>query len=166
MHSELNQRIVERLSQLPLAQRLVVELKVFQSMTFEEIADMQDISENTAKLLLRCTQELRKPRRTSMSCPKTVYLLQEYFLICFQRRRAQSSTYTSLSVESVAPNWTPCCLPGRNCCHGRSSACPIGIGGLNCSSANMLPSRQRRVGLCAGNGRLPPLHSPCCVCCC
>ena len=49
MHSELNQRIVERLSQLPLAQRLVVELKVFQSMTFEEIADMQDISENTAK---------------------------------------------------------------------------------------------------------------------
>ena len=49
MHSELNQRIVARLSQLPLAQRLVVELKVFQSMTFEEIADMQDISENTAK---------------------------------------------------------------------------------------------------------------------
>ena len=29
MHSELNQRIVERLSQLPLAQRLVVELKIF-----------------------------------------------------------------------------------------------------------------------------------------
>ena len=49
MHSELNQRIFKRLSQLPLAQRLVVELKVFQSMTFEEIADMQDISENTAK---------------------------------------------------------------------------------------------------------------------
>ena len=49
MHSELNQSIVERLSQLPLDQRLVVELKIFQSMTFEEIADMQDISENTAK---------------------------------------------------------------------------------------------------------------------
>tara|TARA_B100000900_G_scaffold119621_1_gene100946 strand:- start:176 stop:754 length:579 start_codon:yes stop_codon:yes gene_type:complete len=49
MNSELNQRIVEKLSQLPLAQRLVVELKIFQSMTFEEIADVQDISENTAK---------------------------------------------------------------------------------------------------------------------
>ena len=63
-----------------------------------------------------------------MSCPKTVYLLQEYFSDSLSAQAAQSSTNTSLSVESVAPNWTPCCLPGRNCCHGRSSACPIGIG--------------------------------------
>lgn len=63
MHSELNRRIVERLSQLPLAQRLVVELKVFQSMTFEEIADMQDISENTAKT--RFYAALKKLKQTT-----------------------------------------------------------------------------------------------------
>ena len=63
MHSELNQRIVEILSQLPLAQRLVVELKVFQSMTFEEIADMQDISENTAKT--RFYAALKKLKQTT-----------------------------------------------------------------------------------------------------
>lgn len=63
MQSELNQRIVERLSQLPLAQRLVVELKVFQSMTFEEIADMQDISENTAKT--RFYAALKKLKQTT-----------------------------------------------------------------------------------------------------
>ena len=63
MRSELNQRIVERLSQLPLAQRLVVELKVFQSMTFEEIADMQDISENTAKT--RFYAALKKLKQTT-----------------------------------------------------------------------------------------------------
>ena len=63
MHSELNQRIVERLSQLPLAQRLVVELKVFQSMTFEEIAYMQDISENTAKT--RFYAALKKLKQTT-----------------------------------------------------------------------------------------------------
>ena len=63
MHSELNQRIVKRLSQLPLAQRLVVELKVFQSMTFEEIADMQDISENTAKT--RFYTALKKLKQTT-----------------------------------------------------------------------------------------------------
>ena len=63
MHSELNQRIVERLSQLPLAQRLVVELKVFQSMTFEEIAGMQDISENTAKT--RFYAALKKLKQTT-----------------------------------------------------------------------------------------------------
>ena len=63
VQSELNQRIVERLSQLPLAQRLVVELKVFQSMTFEEIADMQDISENTAKT--RFYAALKKLKQTT-----------------------------------------------------------------------------------------------------
>ena len=63
MHSELNQRIVERLGQLPLSQRLVVELKVFQSMTFEEIAHMQDISENTAKT--RFYAALKKLKQTT-----------------------------------------------------------------------------------------------------
>ena len=62
MNSELNQRIVEKLSQLPLAQRLVVELKIFQSMTFEEIADVQDISENTAKT--RFYAALKKLKQT------------------------------------------------------------------------------------------------------
>lgn len=46
---QLNKRVVHMLRVLPIEQRLIVELKVFQSMTFEEIADMQDISENTAK---------------------------------------------------------------------------------------------------------------------
>lgn len=46
---ERNEQIVAMLALLPLQQRLIVELKVFQSLTFEEIADMQDISVNTAK---------------------------------------------------------------------------------------------------------------------
>lgn len=46
---EQNRRVVAMLQTLPLTQRLVVELKVFQSLTFEEIAQMQDISTNTAK---------------------------------------------------------------------------------------------------------------------
>jgi RNA polymerase sigma-70 factor (ECF subfamily) len=37
------------LARLPLPQRLIVELKIFQGLTFEEIAELQDISENTAK---------------------------------------------------------------------------------------------------------------------
>jgi RNA polymerase sigma-70 factor (ECF subfamily) len=37
------------LNTLPFEQRLIVELKVFQSLTFEEIAEMQGISDNTAK---------------------------------------------------------------------------------------------------------------------
>jgi RNA polymerase sigma-70 factor (ECF subfamily) len=44
-----NQQITKMLIELPIEQRLVVELKIFQSQTFEEIADMQDISINTAK---------------------------------------------------------------------------------------------------------------------
>jgi RNA polymerase sigma-70 factor (ECF subfamily) len=44
-----NQQITKMLTELPIEQRLVVELKIFQSQTFEEIADMQDISINTAK---------------------------------------------------------------------------------------------------------------------
>ena len=44
-----NDRIRALLSQLPFDQRLIVELKIYQSQTFEEIARTQDISENTAK---------------------------------------------------------------------------------------------------------------------
>jgi len=46
---ELNNQIVAMLASLPLEQRLIVEMKVFQTMTFEEIAQLQDISVNTAK---------------------------------------------------------------------------------------------------------------------
>jgi len=44
-----NAVIIARLATLPIEQRLLVELKVFQSHTFEEIAELQDISANTAK---------------------------------------------------------------------------------------------------------------------
>jgi RNA polymerase sigma-70 factor (ECF subfamily) len=44
-----NAWIMAQMGALPLEQRLVVELKVFQSLTFEEIAELQDISANTAK---------------------------------------------------------------------------------------------------------------------
>lgn len=44
-----NGQIIAQLAMLPLEQRLIVELKVFQSHTFEEIAQLQDISANTAK---------------------------------------------------------------------------------------------------------------------
>ena len=46
---ELNKQITHLLEKLPIEQRLVVELKIFQSLTFDEIAVMQEISENTAK---------------------------------------------------------------------------------------------------------------------
>ena len=46
---QLNQQVQQMLALIPHEQRLVVELKVYQSLTFEEIADMQDISVNTAK---------------------------------------------------------------------------------------------------------------------
>ena len=44
-----NKQVVAMLTKLPIDQRLVVELKIFQSQTFEEIAVLQDISVNTAK---------------------------------------------------------------------------------------------------------------------
>ena len=47
--SQRNRHIQHLLQLLPFNQRLVVELKIFQSMTFEEIAKAQEISENTAK---------------------------------------------------------------------------------------------------------------------
>lgn len=47
--TQRNARIQAMLAALPVEQRLVVELKVFQSLTFEEIAELQGISDNTAK---------------------------------------------------------------------------------------------------------------------
>ena len=49
LQSEQNRNIMAMLNTLPFEQRLIVELKVFQSLTFEEIAEMQGISDNTAK---------------------------------------------------------------------------------------------------------------------
>ena len=46
---QANKKIVSMLAALPLKQRLIVELKMFQSLTFEDIAEIQDISVNTAK---------------------------------------------------------------------------------------------------------------------
>ena len=46
---QTNAQVQVLLGQLPIEQRLVVELKLFQSQTFEEISISQDISENTAK---------------------------------------------------------------------------------------------------------------------
>ena len=37
------------LSELPISQRLIVELKVFQSQTFDDIATIQGVSVNTVK---------------------------------------------------------------------------------------------------------------------
>ena len=44
-----NGKITRMLTRLSLEQRLVVEFKVFQSLTFDEIAVIQDISANTVK---------------------------------------------------------------------------------------------------------------------
>ena len=44
-----NGKITRMLARLSLEQRLIVEFKVFQSLTFDEIAVMQDISANTVK---------------------------------------------------------------------------------------------------------------------
>ncbi|MDO8909324.1 MAG: RNA polymerase sigma factor [Pseudohongiella sp.] len=49
LESEFNERIAKFLSRLPPAQRVIVELKVFQSLTFDEIAPLQNIPVNTAK---------------------------------------------------------------------------------------------------------------------
>ena len=47
--SQLNSKILSMLAELPMDQRLIVEHKVFQSLTFEEIAELQELSVNTAK---------------------------------------------------------------------------------------------------------------------
>lgn len=49
LESEFNERIAKCLARLPPAQRVIVELKVFQLLTFEEIATLQNIPVNTAK---------------------------------------------------------------------------------------------------------------------
>jgi RNA polymerase sigma-70 factor, ECF subfamily len=49
MSNQTNREVQVLLQKLPLEQRLLVELKIFQSHTFEEIAMLQEISENTAK---------------------------------------------------------------------------------------------------------------------
>lgn len=46
---EQNVRVLKMLNELGSDQRSIVELKVFQSLTFDEIAELQDISANTAK---------------------------------------------------------------------------------------------------------------------
>jgi len=58
-----NRQIFSMLASLPFEQRLIVELKVFQSLTFDEIATMQEISENTAKT--RFYTALKKLRHIS-----------------------------------------------------------------------------------------------------
>lgn len=46
---QMNAQVQVLLGQLTIEQRLIIELKLFQSQTFEEIGLAQDISENTAK---------------------------------------------------------------------------------------------------------------------
>jgi RNA polymerase sigma-70 factor (ECF subfamily) len=46
---QLNYGLQALLAELPLEQRLVIELKIFQSLTFEEIAMLQQVSDNTVK---------------------------------------------------------------------------------------------------------------------
>lgn len=47
--SQENVRILKMLGELSTEQRSIVELKIYQSLTFDEIAELQDISANTAK---------------------------------------------------------------------------------------------------------------------
>ncbi len=49
IEQQQNKQITRMLGELPIEQRLIVELKIFQSQTFEEISAMQDISINTVK---------------------------------------------------------------------------------------------------------------------
>ena len=48
-HQEQNLRVLNMLNRLSSDQRSIVELKIFQSLTFDEIAELLDISANTAK---------------------------------------------------------------------------------------------------------------------
>lgn len=49
LEAEQNQQISAYLARLSATQRVIVELKVFQSLTFDEIAELQTIPVNTAK---------------------------------------------------------------------------------------------------------------------
>ena len=44
-----NKAILSMLVELPMSQRLIIELKIFQSQTFEDIASIQEVSVNTVK---------------------------------------------------------------------------------------------------------------------
>ena len=44
-----NKVILSMLAELPMSQRLIIELKIFQSQTFEDIASIQEVSVNTVK---------------------------------------------------------------------------------------------------------------------
>ena len=48
-NQEQNVHVLKMLSELSSDQRSIVELKVFQSLTFDEVAELQDISANTVK---------------------------------------------------------------------------------------------------------------------
>jgi len=58
-----NRRALELLGRVPFEQRLVVELKLYQSLTFEEIALMQSISVNTAKTRFYSALKKMRPAR-------------------------------------------------------------------------------------------------------
>lgn len=58
--AQRNAQIMEHLARLSWEQRLVVELKVFQAYTFDEIALLQDISANTAKTRFYTAMKLLK----------------------------------------------------------------------------------------------------------
>lgn len=49
LSDEVSRRILTLLQTLPDSQRMAVELKLYQAMTFEEIAELESISANTAK---------------------------------------------------------------------------------------------------------------------
>ena len=46
---QANKVILSMLAELPMSQRLIIELKIFQSQTFEDIASIQEVSVNTVK---------------------------------------------------------------------------------------------------------------------
>lgn len=48
--SELNTRLREAIAQLPPKQKMVLELRVFDDLSFKEVSELADCSENTAKV--------------------------------------------------------------------------------------------------------------------
>jgi RNA polymerase sigma-70 factor (ECF subfamily) len=48
--SELNARLREAIAQLPPKQKMVLELRVFDDLSFKEVSELADCSENTAKV--------------------------------------------------------------------------------------------------------------------
>ena len=48
--NELNVRLREAISQLPPKQKMVLELRVFDDLSFKEVSELADCSENTAKV--------------------------------------------------------------------------------------------------------------------